>query len=176
VFATVASSGDGWLERGLHLAKYDAWLAGSPAQELELGPSSGVLCTREAFEVVGGFPTELMIGDALFAWALRDAGVPLRLVPEAVFRHDHVQGWGDFMRERFARGRERAGIRQGSRAYDVAATVTLARPARVVGRIVANARRAGRLRDAVLTSPVVVSGTLSWFAGEVTELLTARRR
>jgi glycosyltransferase involved in cell wall biosynthesis len=172
VYAAVASDGDGWLERGLHVTKFDEWLAGGPDRELELGPSSGLICTREAFELVGGFPTELMIGDALFAWALRDAGVALHFAPDAVFRHDHVQGWRDFMRERYARGRELAGVhRTGNKAYELGATVTLVRPARVVGRIVSNARRAGQLRDAVATAPVIVSGTLAWFAGETVELL-----
>ena len=175
VFAAVGSHGDSWLERGVHLAKYDGWLAGGPERELDLGPSSGVLCTREDFERVGGFPTELMIGDAQFSWALVDAGVPLRFVPDAVFRHDHLQGWRDFLRERYARGRELASFhRTRSRAYELGATVTLVRPARVVGRIVGNARRAGQGRDALMTAPLVVSGTLAWFAGETVEL--ARRR
>jgi glycosyltransferase involved in cell wall biosynthesis len=172
VYAAVASDGAGWLERGLHVTKFDEWLDGGPARELELGPSSGLLCTRETFELVGGFPTELMIGDALFAWALRDAGVALHFAAEAVFRHDHVQSWGDFLRERYERGRELAVVRRnGSKAYELGATLTLVRPARVVGRIVSNARRAGHLRDAVTTAPVVVSGTLAWFAGETVELL-----
>jgi GT2 family glycosyltransferase len=177
VFAAVANAGDGWLERGLHVTKFDEWLAGGPERELELGPSSGLLCTRESFDLVGGFRTELMIGDALFSWALRDAGVALHLVPDAVFRHDHVQGWRDFLRERYARGRELAGVgRNRSTAYELGATVALVRPARVVGRIVGNARRAGQLRDAVITAPVVVSGTLAWFAGETVELVSRSRR
>jgi glycosyltransferase involved in cell wall biosynthesis len=177
IVAPLASHGAGWLERGLHLTKFDLWLAGSPARELELGPSSGLLCTREAFERVGGFRGDLMIGDTVFSWALRATGVSMWLEPAAVFRHDHVQGWRDFVRERFARGREFAGLRRAPdepmrrKAYDVAMSVALARPARVVWRAMSNARRAGQLRDAVVTSPVVVSGTLAWFAGEVAGVL-----
>ena len=176
VFASVVSHGTGWLERGLHLTKYDSWLAGGPAREIDLGPSSGLLCTREAFELVGGFRSDLMIGDTVFSWALRDAGISLRLEPAAVFRHDHVQGWRDFVRERFARGREFSGLRRAGepgrmKAYDVAVSVCMARPARVVWRAVSNARQAGQLRDAVVTLPVVVTGTLAWFAGEVAGML-----
>ena len=93
-----------------------------------------------------------MLGDTVFSWALRDAGFPMRLETDAVFRHDHVQNWRDFMRERFARGREFAGLRRAAdeptrrKVYDVALTVTLVRPARVSWRAVANARRAGQLR------------------------------
>jgi GT2 family glycosyltransferase len=175
--ATVASHGEEWLERGLHLTKFDLWLAGSPTRQVEVGPTSGLLCEREAFEGVGGFRDDLMIGDTVFSWALRDAGVPMRLEPDAVFWHDHVQGWRDFVRERFARGREFAGLRRATgdpvrkKVFDVAMTVTLARPARVSWRAMSNARRAGQLRDAIVTSPIVVSGTLAWFAGEVVGVL-----
>ena len=180
VVAALASHGPGWLERGLHLAKFDLWLAGSPARQVEVGPTSGLLCTREDFERVGGFRSDLMIGDTVFSWALRDAGVPMRLEPTAVFRHDHVQSWPAFIRERFARGREFAGLRRArdaprrAKLYDVAASVSLVRPARVSWRAVANARRAGQLRDGMLTAPVVVSGTVAWFAGEVAGALTGR--
>ena len=173
VVAALTSHGDSWFERGLHLTKFDSWLAGSSPRLVEVGPSSGLLCAREAFERVGGFRDDLMLGDTVFSWALRDAGFPMRLETGAVFRHDHVQNWRDFMRERFARGREFAGLRRAAdeptrkQVYDVALTVTLIRPARVSWRAVANARRAGQLHDALATLPIVVSGTLAWFAGEV---------
>lgn len=178
IVAALTSHGDSWLERGLHLTKFDSWLAGSSPRPVEVGPSSGLLCTREAFERVGGFRDDLMLGDTVFSWALRDAGVPMRLETDAVFRHDHVQNWRDFMRERFARGREFAGLRRRpdeparKKAHDVAMTVTLLRPARVSWRAFTNARRAGQLRDALTTLPIVVSGTLAWFAGEVAGMLT----
>lgn len=177
VVAALTSHGAAWLERGLHLTKFDLWLAGSPARQLDVGPSSGLLCTREAFDRVGGFRGELMLGDTVFSWALGDAGVPIRLEPAAVFRHDHVQGWRDFLRERFARGREFAGLRRApdepvrKKVSDVVLTVVLIRPARVTLRALANARRAGQLRDALVTLPIVAGGTLAWFAGEVVGVL-----
>jgi GT2 family glycosyltransferase len=171
VVAALVPHGTGWLERGLHLAKFDLWLAGSEERPVDIGPTSGLLCTRHAFEQVGGFRDDLMLADTVFSWGLGAAGVPIRLVPEAVFRHDHVQHWRDLLRERFARGREFAGLRGGN-AYDLAATLTLVRPARVTARAVSNARAAGLGRDAVLTLPVVASGTLAWFAGEATGMLT----
>jgi GT2 family glycosyltransferase len=177
VVAALASHGDGWLDRGIHIAKFDLWLAGSEPRPLDVGPTSGMLCTRSAFEQVGGFRDDLMLGDTVFSWELRESGVPIRLEPEAVFRHDHVQGWLDFLRERFARGREFAGLRHQNaastcaKAYDLAVTLTLLRPARVTWRAVWNAQRAGQLRDAVETLPVVGSGTLAWFAGEATGML-----
>ena len=177
VVAALRSHGQSWLERGLHVTKFDLWLAGSPARHVDVGPTSGLLCTREAFERVGGFRGDLMLGDTVFSWALRGAGVTISLEPSAVFRHDHVQSWPAFLRERFSRGREFAGLRRTigeptrKKVFDVVLTVVLLRPARVTWRAVSNARRAGRPRDALLTLPIVISGTLAWFAGEVVGVL-----
>jgi GT2 family glycosyltransferase len=179
VVAAVAPHGTGWLERGLHLTKFDLWLAGSGERPLDVGPTCGFLCSRDAFESVGGFRGEVLLADAVFSWELRRAGVPIRLEPRAVFRHDHTQGWPEFVRERFVRGRAfvplrgRDGGPRHGRAYDLAATLTLVRPARVTWRAASNARRAGLERDAVLTLPLVASGTLAWFAGEAVGMLTA---
>ncbi|MEP7335718.1 MAG: glycosyltransferase, partial [Actinomycetota bacterium] len=65
IVAALTSHGDSWLERGLHLTKFDLWLAGSPARLVEVGPSSGLLCARDAFERVGGFRGDLMLGDTV---------------------------------------------------------------------------------------------------------------
>jgi mycofactocin glycosyltransferase len=171
--ATLACHGAGYVERGAHLVKFDLWLAGSEARTLDVAPTAGLLCTRAAWETVGGFPDDLMLGDTVFTWALRDAGIELRLVPGAVFRHDDAPTFRDLLAERYARGREFAGLRHRGRrrgattAWDVAVTVTLLRPARVAWRSVRHAWRAGLRRDAVLTLPVVVAGHLAWFAGEL---------
>jgi glycosyltransferase involved in cell wall biosynthesis len=177
VVAALACHGTRWLERGLHLAKFDLWLAGARERALEVGPTSGLLCPRRAFEQAGGFRDDLMVGDTVFSWRLGSMGVPIRLEPRAVFRHDHVQRWPDLLRERFARGREFAGLRRTSgdhglkRAYDLAVTLSLVRPIRVSCRAVSNAGRAGLLRDAVVTFPIVFSGTVAWFAGEAAGML-----
>jgi glycosyltransferase involved in cell wall biosynthesis len=171
VVAALTTHGSSWRERGIHLAKFDLWLAGSEERRLEIGPTSGLLCTRQAFDAVGGFREKLMLGDTVFSWDLGRTGVPISLEPAAVFRHHHVQRWRDMVRERFARGREFAGLRRrgadsAGKAYDLLATLTLVRPARVTARAVSNARRAGLLGDAVETLPIIASGTLAWFAGE----------
>lgn len=179
VVAALACHGTSWLERGLHLTKFDLWLAGSAERAVEFGPTSGLLCSREVFERIGGFRADLMLGDTVFSWDLRRAGIPIRLEPAGVFHHDHVQKWPNFMRERFSRGREFARLRRGDdeprwrTVLDVGATITLVRPARVSWRAVANARRAGHARDSFLTLPIIASGTLAWFAGELVGVLVS---
>jgi GT2 family glycosyltransferase len=177
VAAALVCHGDRWLERGMHLAKFDLWLPRGTAREIEIAPTCGLLCARAAWERAGGFREDLMLGDTVFSWSLASVGVPIRLEPRSVFRHDHTGTWRGLLAERFARGRELGGIRRSagslSAARDLLVTVTLVRPVRVIWRSVSNAWRAGLRRDAVLTLPVVATGHLAWFAGEVAGLLGA---
>jgi GT2 family glycosyltransferase len=177
IAAALMPAGDGYLERGLHLTKFDLWLPGGAPREIDIAPTCGLLCTREAWERVGGFRDDLMLGDTVFSNALRSSGVSIHLEPRAVFLHDHVGTWRGLLAERYARGRELGGLRRASRgawpavAWDVLATITLVRPVRVSLRSIANAWRAGLRRDALLTSPVVATGQLAWFAGEIAGIL-----
>jgi GT2 family glycosyltransferase len=175
VAAALVCHGRGWVERGMHLAKFDLWLPAGAVRRVEIAPTCGLLCTRAAWEAVGGFRDDLMLGDTVFSWDLAASGVTIHFDPGAVLRHDHTGTWGDLLAERFARGRELGELRRerhpGGRARDVLVTVTLVRPARVTWRSVSNAWRAGLRRDAVLTLPVVATGHLAWFAGELAGLL-----
>lgn len=173
--AALVCHGRGWVERGLHLAKFDLWLPAGEPRRIEIAPTCGLLCTRAAWEAAGGFRDDLMLGDTVFSWDLAASGTPIHFEPAAVLRHDHTGSWGGLLAERFARGRELGELRRdGSpvrRARDVLVTITLVRPARVTWRTLSNAWRAGLRRDAVLTFPVVVTGHLAWFAGELAGLL-----
>ena len=123
-----------------------------------------------------------MLGDTVFSWALGDAGVldPAR-ARAAVFRHDHVQGGvtscaSDLRADVSSPGSDvRPTSPFGNKVADVALTVVLIRPARVTLRALANARRAGRFGDALVTLPIVASRTLAWFAGEVVGVLQDAR-
>jgi GT2 family glycosyltransferase len=175
----LASHGQRYFERALHLAKFDLWLPGGGPRTLEIAPTCGLLCTRAAWDAVGGFREDLMLGDTLFSWALREQGIPIHLEPRAVFRHDHTGTWRRLLAERFSRGRELGGIRRASargwseRAWHVLVTLILLRPARVTWRSVHNAWTAGLRRDAVATLPIVASGHLAWFAGELAGMLVS---
>ncbi len=179
IAAVLTTHGRTYVERGMHLAKFDLWLAGSAPRPVEIAPTCGLLCTRAAWEAVGGFREDLMLGDTVFCWALRESGVPIHLDPGAVFRHDHAGTWRGLLAERYARGRELGGLRRASvrgrvaTAWDVVVTVTLVRPLRVTCRSVGNAWRAGLRRDAVLTLPVVGSAHVAWFAGELAGMLVS---
>jgi glycosyltransferase involved in cell wall biosynthesis len=179
VAAVLVSHGRSYLERALHLAKFDLWLPGGKPRLAEIAPTCGLLCTRAAWEAAGGFRDDLMLGDTLFSWTLKEQGTPIHIEPQAVFRHDHTGTWCGLLAERFARGRELGGLRRASargwreRIWHVFVTLTLLRPARVTCRSVLNAWRAGLRRDAVATLPIVASGHLAWFAGELAGMLVS---
>ena len=140
VAAAVVSHRRSNVDLAAHTAKYGLWLAQPGVPTIDLGPTSGLLVTREDWLRVGGIPEQGMLGDTSFCWALGEAGISLHLAGEAVFDHDHATTVGGLVRERFARGREFASLRRerwpgaGRRVRDVVTTVTLLRPARVTLR------------------------------------------
>src|SRR5262249_53032799 len=144
----------------------------------ELGPTAGLLVARDDWERVGGIP-DGWLGDTVFSWALAGAGVPLHLAGEAVFEHDHGTTIGALVRERFVRGRAVAPLRRArsvtarQRRMDVAATLTLVRPARVTYRSASAAWRHVGRAEAVATLPLVAAAQLAWFAGELAGMATA---
>jgi len=181
VVAAVVSSGTSYTDLAAHNAKFDLWLPRPETPTVELGPTSGLLVTREDWARVGGIPEGGMLGDTEFCWALGDAGVPIHLAGRAVFEHDHAATVGGLVRERFARGREFAALRgrrrpgTGERIRDVATTVTLLRPARVTLRCASSTwRHSGRIQ-AIATFPVVASAQCAWFAGELAGMAAGYR-
>ncbi len=178
VAAAVTWHGTSSLDRAAHYAKYDSWLPRPGLGPIAIAPTSGLLVTREAWARVGRIPELGMLGDTVFSWALVDAGVPLHLAGDAVFEHDHGAALGTLVRERYARGREFAPLRQarrpgrGRRAVDLALTLSLLRPARVTARSVSAAWRYGGHAGAVASLPVVAASQLAWFTGELVGMTT----
>ncbi|MDX6254554.1 MAG: hypothetical protein QOJ11_888 [Frankiales bacterium] len=77
---------------GRHI--YDTW--GVEGEYLEECATINLAFTREAFQKVGGFDETFdYCSDTDFTWRLNDAGVRIRLVPEARVDHD----WGGTARQ-----------------------------------------------------------------------------
>ena len=173
VVATFAAFDRSYMGVAAHLVKFDLWLPRRERSRVEIAPTAGLLCAREDWARVGGLPEQGMLGDTRFSWALHDAGVPLRVEPGAIFHHDHRPSWASLLGERYARGREFAGLRSerhpgaAARVQDVVATATLVRPLRTTWRGASNAWASGERGRAVTTLPVVASAHLAWFAGEL---------
>jgi GT2 family glycosyltransferase len=158
---------------GVHLCKFDSWLPGGPARTVEIGPSVNLMIPRTAFEQVGGFPDDPMLGDTTLSWALAEAGHRLWFEPCAVVAHDHVQNARSLYRERFRRGREFGFIRMERDHWPwpriAAWWLVSALPVRLfklLTRRVSHCASAGWLRWLALTWPWVLIGEAGWVWGE----------
>jgi GT2 family glycosyltransferase len=178
IFGPLACAGRRWFDIGVHLCKFAICLPERDARPVRYGWSGNMLCDRSAFDAVGGFPDRQSHGDTLLSANLRRAGVPLWLEPTAVVRHDHEAiRLRPFLRERFDRGAELAGLAaDGSltgspwtRAQRLRRVVTTLiwplKVARACLDVARGARRAGLTRDFVLTIPVIVAGQTAWVLG-----------
>ena len=115
--AKVAAVG-GWVD-GMHeasaLDRYEAvmsslnlgrrTMSGGAGGDTFYLPSCNLLVWREAFSVVGGFRSELTVGeDVDLTWRLRDAGWSIVYLPRGAVRHAHRNRLRPFMKRRFDYG------------------------------------------------------------------------
>jgi GT2 family glycosyltransferase len=173
VVGALACHGRRWLDRGLHLAKFSKWLPGRRARSVDMGPTANLLCSRELYASAGGFTGDMLLGDATFSWILIRAGHELRFASDAVVEHHHLDTLGDFLRERWRRGRLYGALRNdwtgGGRWRALAFFAASALPVRLasnVGHTFRHAIQAGAAIDALLTAPVILLGHAASIAGE----------
>jgi GT2 family glycosyltransferase len=178
LFGPIACYGSRWVDRGVHLCKFNICLPGGPARPVRLGWSGNALIPREAFESLGGWDTAHTQGDSVLSARARAAGYELRFAPDALVFHDH-EGVSvrNLLRERIARGREFAQLEAageldlgGSAKYGPLARLRkiAAMPFRVAGglrRIAREAAAAGMRGEFARTFPVVVIGITGWYVG-----------
>jgi len=169
----IACHGQGWVDLGSHLCKFSKWLPGGCPREVDNAPTANLLSPRRLFVEIGGFPGDLLLGDASFSWKARSLGHVLWFEPRAVVVHDHGQTLREMLEERYRRGvlfgQLRAdfyGHRRAQHLFYLLVTVLPVRLPRILTLIAAHCWRAGRLPDFVSTLPVVALGQSAWLAGE----------
>ena len=177
---SVGCVGHRWLDLGIHLAKFDMWLPGSPPGIAEIAPTLNLLCPRRIFEDLGGFPGEFMIGDTLFSWMATSRGYSLAFEPRAVVCHHHVSSWVQLLHERNRRGAEfglarldTGGWGRGRILLHLLLSIVPIRLARLTARTIRHASRAGMLRVALSTSPIILSAHAAWLFGESRAFISA---
>jgi len=173
VVGSISCHGRRWLDLGLHLCKFGKWLPGGPARPVDMGPTANLLVPRAAFEALGGFADDLMLGDALFSWRLLEAGWTLRFEPRAEVAHHHTSSLGGFLRERYERGvlfgelrLAWEGLGRRRSLFYLAVSLAPVRLARILALTAGHCRHAGRLRDFAATLPVLVLGHGASLLGE----------
>jgi GT2 family glycosyltransferase len=173
IVGALACHGRRWLDRGIHLAKFSKWLAGRRVTAVDMGPTANLLCARETYAALGGFTGDMLMGDATFSWRLVRAGHELRFASDAVVEHHHLDTLGDFLRERWRRGRLFGALRNdwqgGGRLRALGFFAVSALPVRLasnVGHTFRHAIEARALLDALRTAPVILLGHAASLAGE----------
>jgi hypothetical protein len=178
----MACYGGRWLDRGIHLCKFSAWLPGGARRPIRMSPSGNMLIDRTTFDALGRFRDELLLGDVELSWRLHRAGAPIVFEPAAVVRHHHRQGLRGFLRERYVRGVLHGELRRLDRddglveefAY-LAASVLPVRLIRVLAQVAGNAIRAGETASYLATLPAIAAGEAAWIAGESVAYARTRR-
>lgn len=95
-----AEGSDPYDDSGLRQDREDSYLKECPTINMAF--------RREAFDAVGGFDEKFAYGsDIDFSWRLVDAGYKIRVVPDALVRHDWGT-WRRHLRRSYAYGKARA--------------------------------------------------------------------
>jgi glycosyltransferase involved in cell wall biosynthesis len=180
VLGSIACHDRRWLDRGIHLCKFNICLPGGEARAVSLGWSGNVLMDRQLFESMGGWSEAVTQGDSIFTARAHAAGHILWFEPRALVVHDHERvRFLDFIRERYRRGREFAELDAagnletrdlvaGASFRPQSISVMLLTPLRIINRLLFIARAAANSHLAIdywLTLPVVLSGVSAWYAG-----------
>jgi len=173
IVGSLACHGRRWLDVGIHLCKFGAWLPGGRPRATHMAPTANMLVSRDAFGAAGGIPDADMLGDIDFSRRLLALGHRLHFQPDAVVAHHHEQDVRQFVRERYTRGQTYGDLRLAW--YDgrpitlgllVATTIVPVRLPRVMVLGAWQALRAGLLGSYVATFPLVLVGHLAAIAGE----------
>jgi glycosyltransferase involved in cell wall biosynthesis len=176
VIGAIASLQQGWLETGIHIAKFDLWLPGGRQRSVPVGATANFLCPMQLFIQAGRFDGREMIGDTLLSWELVRLGQTLHFAPDAIVYHDHRSTFRELLRERFVRGADFARLRMNRAEWKPAHTiVTLVasilplRLAKLVARSFACGRRARCVGDCLRTVPIITGGHAAWLMGEISQ-------
>jgi glycosyltransferase involved in cell wall biosynthesis len=174
VQGSVARHGDGWLERGVHLCKRFALLQGLSPYPLWIISSVNVSYSRAAWAAGGPLDGHLFCGDALLGWRAMAQGQAARFEPRAIVANVHDESLPGLVRQRYARGREFAGVRAAHEGWSRGRAALFAAAAPlllvvVLWRAGQTSASAGYARDFALTLPVQIAGHVAWILGESRE-------
>lgn len=168
----------GWLDVGMHLAKFPFQARGLPAGPTRMLPTANACYTRALWERIGPFDGALYCGDSLLSEAADRVGATPFFEPGAVVVHAGTMAPSRFVRERFVRGREYARVRlrarPASRARNAARgvlTFVLLVPYSIA--VVRSAARGPELTRVLTTLPVQIAAQLFWRAGEAAAYVSA---
>lgn len=173
IAGAVACYGQRWFDHGVHLTKYDSWLPDGNARQVAVAPTVNALYPADLFANVGGFAGDLMLGDTELSWRMLKQGQRIWFEPSAIVEHHHLADWGDFLAERYSRGRltgelwaELSGWSRPRLLLWIIFSLLLLRAGSQVLQSGLNAAQTRRLPIFLATLPVISAGRVAWVLGE----------
>ena len=156
---------------------FNEFMPSMPTREVGFMPTCNFMIAKKVFEEVGGFREDLLAGeDTLFCYA---AGRKYQLLfePAMLIAHTNRETFKDFFRHHRTFGHHSALVRKTAdlsgkslaRYPFLALTAPLVRSARITGRMIRYNRTS--LRPFLLSSPLIVMGTIAWSYGFIKEAL-----
>ncbi len=180
IIGALTNHTDAWLDWGVHLGKFDAFLPALEDRPLGFCATANMLCSRRDFECAGGFQDGEMLGDLLISWKFDKNGVPILLAPRAAVEHHHTQSFTAFLRERYVRGNDFGRLRiqefhwtKSRILRHLLITISGLRLAGLLLREARNSQQAGLIIKFLYTFPVSSMGQFFWLLGETGEYLRA---
>jgi len=172
--------GRGWLDVGIHLAKFDLLLPSGKLRPTSIAATLNMLCPRLIFEMLDEFSGEYMIGDTIFSWDVYERGYRIIFAPDAVVVHRHTSSWPGMLEERYVRGREFGQVRAHRFKWShrrillqILLTLLPIRWLNLMRRTLTSCYRAGMLGEFIATLPIIMSGHTAWLLGEAHSLFAA---
>ena len=173
----VGCYGRKWIDLGAHFCKFDKWLPGGEPRRLKEGPTVNLMVPSELISQVGGFIKQQQHADTDLCWRLREQGVELWSVPQAIVEHHHLHTWRSLLQERYTRGHGygRMELEWKPRSspaiiWRLLVSVLPLRLLSQIWRVGKNAARAGMLTEYALALPLIATGLYAWLLGEASFL------
>ena len=106
IAGSVTCYGERAFDWGVHFCKYHESLPYRRAGPVGAAASANLLFTREMYEAVAPFRTDVFSSDYVFTSALVERGYTLWFEPCARVSHHHIVTWRNYVVERYRRGKD----------------------------------------------------------------------
>lgn len=170
VGGAIATDGS-WWQRAVHMTKFAWWLPGGRPREHGDMATANASYARSLWVAVGPFLAERFAGDTELNWRVQASGVRIWFEPRAIVSHQHDVSAGNFLGERYQRGRDFARMRVERRQWSRARCLVYAASAPILPLVML--ARAGRFAAVsgetlgwIVSAPVQLAGHAAWCIGE----------
>jgi GT2 family glycosyltransferase len=176
----VRNANPGIISTADHILTFNEFLPGMPRREIEFMATCNLVCKKEIFKKIGGFPLDLAAGeDTIFCY---NATKKYKILfnPDMIISHHNRTEFKKFMMHHNNFGKHSAMLRKSyalpgrifARYPVLALLAPGARFIRILSRIISS--NGNLWYEFCATSPIIFLGLTSWSAGFIQEGLNIR--